>query len=700
MTLLQERLRFEPDGTVTAFSGKMELGQGLRAAYARLVAEELGVSCDSVRVVLGETDVTPWDMGTFGSMSVEMDGHELRRAAAWARHVLLNRASQILGCSSDELTLRYGRVSTLAGKASVNLGELVAGAPLEGTIPESVPLASPTPTCPDAPLTLDAQSIVTGSAQFTGDVRLPGMLHGIVLHSPIHGATLRSIDADAARALPGVVTVIHQGDFAAIVAERTPQAIAAIHALKPVWSAPPTSRAEPLMVKMRGDAGVDQALAAGAQRLHACYVVPHVTAMPLGPSFGLVDIRPDGADIYASTQAPFRLREEVARISGLSNVHFHARLMSGGFGRHGAHDAALEAARLSKAVGRPVMVQWNRADELHAAPKRPELVARVDAALDSSGRIIAWRFSGDTNPYTYDGAGEPEGRPSVARGPASPPAAHQPPGSLSGDWSSPEGRVAMMAGRNAVPNYDVGAVQTLLHVRPAAVRTGALRSLGASPNVFAIESMMDELAYAARTDPLAFRLRHTPDARLRRVLETVGERSAWASRPQGSGRGFGVAAVLYRNTYVAEVVEVSVAGDGNVRLEHVWCAVDAGHVVHPNGARNQVEGAVQMAASWTLLEELPLCDNEVTGSTWADYPVATFLDAPRAIDIAFVGEDTTPSAGLGEPPSVPVAPAIANAVFAACGARLRRLPLRAEAVRKTLEEDKGKGTRSTRQGNQ
>jgi nicotinate dehydrogenase subunit B len=685
MSLIQERLRFGPNGTVTAFSGKMELGQGLRAAYARLVAEELGIGWESVKVVLGETDVTPWDMGTFGSMSVEMDGLELRRAAACAREELLSRASRVLGCPTSELVLRDGSVIARMGAASVSFGALVAAAPVEGNIPDDVALTSPLATCPDSPVTVDAEGIVTGKALFAGDVRVPGMLHGVVLHSPIHEATLRSIDRAAAQAMADVVAVIHEGDFAAVVAERMAQAIAAAHALKPVWSSPPAVRTEPLEVRMRDDTGVDVGLASGAQHLSARYVVPHVTAMPLGPSLGLVDIRPDGADIYASTQAPFRLRDEVARMAGLSSVHFHSRLMSGGYGRHGAHDAALEAARLSKAVGRPVRVQWSRADELHAAPKRPELVANVEAALDKDGRIAAWRFSGDTNSYAYEGAATPAGGPPWVRAASVPPTSQGHPSSQLDDWSSPVGRAAMMAGRNAGPSYDVGAADVRLRIRPAVVRTGALRSLGASPNVFVIESMMDELAHAAGVDPLAFRLRHTGDKRLRRVLETVAARSAWDSRARGGGRGFGVAAVLYRNTYIAEVVEVSVAESGSVRLERVWCAVDAGHVVHPDGARNQVEGAVQMAASWSLLEELPLHENVVTGSTFADYPIATFRDAPTAIDIAFVGDDVTPSAGLGEPPAVPVAPAIANAVFAACGARIRRLPLRADAVRQALE---------------
>ncbi len=620
MSRVEERIRLEPDGTIIALSGKVDYGQGLRAAYPRIVAEELGVDPSRVRVILGDTDVVPWDMGTFGSMSVEMDGLELRRAAAFARICLAE------------------------------------GVPVTGEIPEDLPLAKPTPTCADSPLGPYAVDFVTGRAQFVGDLRLPGMLHGRVLHPTRHGARLRSVDREAALKHPGVVAVIVEGDFAGVVAERTHQALEALAALKPVWDPPPAPRVSTTDAVMRGDPGVDEALARSRRHWKAHYFTPHVANAPIGPSVGIVDVRADEAFVYASTQIPFGLRDAVARIAGLppTQVHFRPRAMSGGYGRHGASDAAIEAARLSKAVGMPVLVQWSRADELRAAPNRPQMDATLEAALDASGRIVAWRSDVTTNSYAYDPARR-------------------------GGWD-PAQMAAMMAGRNAIPSYDLGAAEVRLHIVPASVRTGALRSLGASPNVFAIESFVDELALVAGADPIEFRLRHTRDARLRRVLETVRDRSGWARAPRGQGRGLGVACVQYRATYVAEVAEVTVSLGGAVRLERVWCAVDAGHIVHPDGARNQIEGAVQMAASWALLEELHHCDGEILATTWDDYPIATFRDAPRAIDVVFTGDDMTPSSGLGEPPAVPVAPAVANAVVAACGVRMRRLPMRVVAT--------------------
>jgi CO/xanthine dehydrogenase Mo-binding subunit len=393
---------------------------------------------------------------------------------------------------------------------------------------------------------------------------------------------------------------------------------------------------------------------------------------------GVADVRADRALLYGSTQVPFRLREQVASITGLpaDRVHFDPRAMSGGFGRHNASDATIEAARLSHAVGRPVRVQWGRGDELRAGPNRPEMTAELEAALDAGGRITGWREEIRTNPYTYDvgGDGAGAGRPPLATGSRE----------AAGPWGSPTQMMAMMAGRNAIPPYDVRRAEITLHITPGRVRTGALRSLGASPNTFAIESFMDELARAAGQDPIAFRLAQITDPRLRRVLEAVRERSGWTATPRR--KGLGVACVVYRQTCVAEVVEVSVARSGQVSVERVWCAVDPGHVVHPSGARNQVEGAIQMAASWTLLEELPHRGDEVTGSTWQDYPIATCTDAPQVIDVVFTGDDTMPSLGLGEPPAVPMAPAIANAIFDACGARVRALPIRPDAVLRALAE--------------
>jgi nicotinate dehydrogenase subunit B len=341
------------------------------------------------------------------------------------------------------------------------------------------------------------------------------------------------------------------------------------------------------------------------------------------------------------------LREETAQLLGISpeRVHVHPQMMSGLYGRGNMSDAALDAVRLSRAVRRPVLVQWTREEEFRLSPHRPTLDAEVRAALDATGAIVAWRYRARTNPHTYGGGA-----------------------------TFPR-LVELTAGRNAVPPYRLGLAEISLQVVPAAVRTGAFRSLAAAPHVFAIESFVDELAHAAGQDPIAFRLRLIDDPRLRAVVEIVRERSGWNDRPRAAGRGIGAACAIYHGTCVAQVAEVGVSASGAVRLERVWCAVDAGPLVHPDGARNQIEGGIQQAASWTLLEELRQRDGAVTTATWHDYPIATFRDAPRHIDVVFTPTPESASTGIGEPGSVPTAAAIANAVFAARGTRVRRLPL-------------------------
>jgi CO/xanthine dehydrogenase Mo-binding subunit len=477
-----------------------------------------------------------------------------------------------------------------------------------------------------------------------------------VLHPPVHGARPGRVDDEAARAMPGV-TVVRDDRLIAVVAERDQLALAALRTLDVEWDPPPGQPMAPVAFDLRKDEGVDGALQGAAQRLSVRYYAPHIASAPIGPSAAVADVRDEGVEIYAATQRPFGLRDEAAQILGLApeRIRVHPQMASGTYGRNNIQDAPIEAVRVSRAVRAPVMVQWTRADELRLSPNRPELTAEISAGLDASGTIVAWRYHERTNPHTYAGA-----------------------------WTA---RFAeMTGGRNAVPPYRVGRADIHLVIEGGVLRTGAYRSLAGAPNVFAIESTMDELAALAGVDPIAFRLRHIDDPRLRRVLETVRDRSGWPGSRAGGAtdevRGLGVASTIYHGTYVAQVAEVLVAPSGRVRLERVVCAIDPGRIVHPDGVRNQVEGGVQQTASWTLFEELSHDGGEVTATSWADYPIATFRDAPKAIDVILVPQVDAPSSGVGEPGAVPTAAAIANAVYAATGVRVRDLPLRPDRVRK------------------
>jgi nicotinate dehydrogenase subunit B len=648
---LEQRIIIERDGRITARSGKVEYGQGIRTGFAMIVAEELGVPIQRVRVELGETDSVPWDMGTFGSMSTATDGKILRRAAAFARRILLERAAVSFGIAVSQLSTKDGSVMAPDGR-SISYQELVAAEPLVGIIPEgeSVHVALP---AADSPFRLEGLAIVTGSAQYSGDVRLPGMLHGRTLHASLLGSRIATLDDQLARAVPGVVAVLREPDFVGVVAERPGAAIAAIRAIRVQWERPVAASATPFEAVLRSDPGVDEAFAVNPRKFSAHYHVPHISHAPIGPSVAVADVRETDADLYVTTQRPFGLRDEVARLLGLApeRVHVHPQMMSGTYGRGNMGDAALDAVKLSRAVKRPVLVQWGRDEEFRSSPHRPVLDAEISAALDAQGTIAAWRYRTVTNPHTYGGGG-----------------------------ALPPGILEMTSGRNAVPPYRLGKAEVLLRVTPAPIRTGAFRSLAAAPNVFAIESFMDELALASGQDPIAFRLRHIEDERLRRVLRTVREQCGWDRRSRGRGHGFGVACAIYHGTYIAEVVEITLEAAGQIQLERVWAAVDAGRLVHPDGARNQIEGGVQQAVSWTLFEELELRESEVATSSFADYRIATFQDAVREIDITFLPAQELPSTGIGEPGSVPVAAAVANAVVDACGVRVRRLPMTPKAI--------------------
>ena len=363
--------------------------------------------------------------------------------------------------------------------------------------------------------------------------------------------------------------------------------------------------------------------------------------------------RSDGTTIYAGTQRPFGLRSEVAAAIGVpeETVRVIPQMPSGTYGRNSLSDAAVEAARLSKACGRPVLLQWTREEEFAQGPARPACALDIAAGVDGDGRFVAWRYDEHTNAHGAGGARDPRVAP-------------------------------FTSGRNAVPPYTVPHQRVTLHIEPSPLRTASFRSLAAAENVFAIESLVDEIAHARNEDPLALRLRNTTDPRLRAVLGSVAERSGWKDRPRGEGRGYGMACTLYAHgTYVAQVAEVTVAPNGRVRLGRFWCAIDPGRVIDENGVRNQCEGAIVQSASWTLLEELKQRDGRVATTGWDTYPIATFRDVPAEIDIQVMGVGSEPPTGVGEPPGVPVAAAIANAIFAACGARVRELPITADRVR-------------------
>src|SRR4029077_1180090 len=395
---LEQRIRRDPDGNVTALSGKVDFGQGIRTAFAQIVADELAVPIEQVNVVLGDTDQVPFDFGTFGSHSVAQETPLLRKAAAYARQQLLVRASAKLGLPPEKLETKDGAV--VGGGKRVPYAELLDSEPLNGIIPDRVALmpderrkyaGRPMPH-------LEARDIVTGRATFVADLRLPNMGRGAMVRPPMRGAKLRSLDDAAARTMPGVIAGVRQGDVVGVVAERDEQARAAAGAVVADWHAIPVE-GPTAQVPMRSDAKVDETLRTAAIRLAQTYVLPPIASAPIGPSAAVADVRGYGATMYVGTHRPFGVREQIAKTLGIpeKKVRVIPLITSGTYGRNSAADAAIEAAILSKSSGRPVLLQWTREEEFAWSPSRPEAVLEISAGLDPDGRIVAWRYDEHTN---------------------------------------------------------------------------------------------------------------------------------------------------------------------------------------------------------------------------------------------------------------------------------------------------------------
>jgi isoquinoline 1-oxidoreductase beta subunit len=665
-------LQIGGNGRVRLQVGKVEMGQGVPSALAQIVADELDVPLSAIDLVVGDTASAPSDQGTFGSISISSIYPVLRQAAAEARETLKGLAATRLSVEPAALRTRDGRVEPIGGGAGVSYSELagerlrvvrVNAADRPGLLKPASQLhliGTPVPR-------QDIPPKVRGAAQFGIDVRLPGMLHGKVLRPPVLGATLRSVDDSAARAITGVVAVVRDEQFVGVVAEREEQALAALNALAVDWEQP----AQPLQMadidalldgqgperelRMVGD--VSAALASAATRIEARYSTPFAAHVTLEPQAAVADVRADGATVLAATQSPFMLRDEAAKLAGLrtEQVRVVTTYLGGGFGRKSIADAALEATRLSKAVGRPVRVVWSRTEEFRHGFLRPPTRHHLVGGLDAAGRAVAWQQ--DTRSglvlFTF--------LPPLLRA------------VFGADFGATSG---------AEPPYHLPHQRVSFHQRELPVLTGSWRGLGAGPNCFATESFMDELAAAAGADPLQFRLDALgpEQTRQRRVLEAAAERADWKPHTAPSGRGQGIALGTYGDTHVAEVADVAVdRASGAVRVTRVVVAMDCGLAVNPQNVAAQAEGAVIMGASMALREQITVQDGKLAPADIQSYAPLRIGDAPD-VEVVLIDTDGRPPSGVGEPPLMPAAAAIANAVFDAVGARVRDLPITPERV--------------------
>ena len=694
-------IRIDRDGTVHVSTGKVELGQGLRTAIARIAAEELDVSLERVRVHTADTDMGPVEFPTVGSMSVEHSGAAVRLAAAEARQVMLEAAALRLGAPISELAVSDGRVQVKGRRdAGVGYGELQGGRRFEREITGEARPKSPAEyriVGKPGPR-IDLEKKLTGGA-FLHDLRFPGMLFGRVVRPPSETAELTTVDLDSVRALPGVVTVVRDGRFLGVVAEREEQAERAREHLRDVcsWKVPETlpnasdliewllalpcesypvlnGTAEPRPVEPHVDP------TGAAVTLAARYARPFLMHAAIGPSAAVAQWRDDRLSVWSHSQGVAMLRLALAFVLGVEPDAIRVAHADGPgcYGHNGADDAALDAALLARAVpGQPVMLQWTREDEHLHEPYGPAMCVDLRASLDAAGDIIDW--SHETTSLTHVGRPMPSAETSQLLA-----AWH-----LAKPFARPEpaARLGHEVGihRNASPAYSFPRVRVVKRLaKTRAFRTSSLRGLGAFANVFAIESFMDELADAAGADPVELRLRHLEDGRARAVVEAAASRADWRTAG-GAGHGQGFAFARYENykAYAAVVVEVEVASDGEIRLRRAVIAADAGQVVDPSGLVNQLEGGFLQAASWTLREEVRFDTRRITSSDWETYPILGFADVPE-IETFLLDRPDQPCLGAGEATQGPTPAAIANAVFHATGVRLRRTPFTPERMRAEL----------------
>jgi nicotinate dehydrogenase subunit B len=693
---LDRWLRIAPDGTVTVLTGKVEIGQGITTALAQCVADELDVAMERVRVHRPDTDESPDEGYTAGSRSIEQSGETLRTVAAEVRALLLERASQKLGADVASLTVADGVVRARNG-AHVSYGELVDDELLAreatGTVAPKMPAArrvigTKTPR-------LDLAAKITGAPAYVQDLVLPGMLHGRIVRPASPASRLRAVDEDDLRKQPGVVAVVRDGSFLGIVASTEIAAIRALRHARRIasWEESPTlpRTTDPrYLLSEQSEEHVahetrdDAALARRGRTFSAEYSRSFIAHGALAPSCAVARMEDGRYTVWSHTQGVHPTRKELAKVLRVPVDHVRVIHMEGAgcYGHNGADDAALDAALLARAVpGKPVRVQWMRDDEFAWEPFGTATVVRVAASLDADGRVTEWKHDLWGHGHGNRPRSSPDDAASVlaARHLATPFRPTAPPRAKS---------LTTGALRNAAPLYRFPNQRIVDHyVTRQPFRVSALRSLGAHPNVFAIESFIDELAAAAGTDPIAFRLAHLDDERARAVIETVAAKSGWSSRPASGGdtlRGRGIGFARYRNAgaYFACVALVRLHQD--IRVERVWGAVDAGMAVSPDGIVNQTEGGIVQATGWTLKEHVTYDDTRVTSLGWDSYPSITFSEVPE-VDVTLIDRPEEPPLGVGEAFAGPVSAAIANAIYDATSVRLRDLPLTRERLVAAME---------------
>ena len=692
--MLDGWLRINADGTVTVFTGKVELGQGILTALAQIAAEELDIAYERVEMISADTSRSPDEGMTAGSQSVENSGTALRFAAAEAHEMLLQLAAARLGVPAGKLAVSDGTVS--AGAMQATYWELVKSVDLKREATARARPKSPAShrIVGKSIKRRDIPNKVSGAAAYVQDIRLPSMLFGRVVRPSAPGSRLENCDEAAVRAMPGVVAVVRDGSFLAVAAEREEQAIKAANALRTSakWTAgialPPQGSAlfEHLQKLPARDSVVNSKVGAPSAggpvtTIEAKYTRPYQCHASIGPSCAVAQVKDGKLTVWTHSQGVYPLRQHLARVMRMSEASIIAVHVegSGCYGHNGADDVACDASLVARATGgRPVKLQWMREDEFGWEPYGSAMVMKLQARVDASGQVVDWQHETWSHPHSTRPGGA--GSNLLAGWDIANPVPMGAP--ING--AQPAGA----ADRNAVPLYVFPNQRIILHYLPEMpLRTSALRTLGAYANVFALESFIDELAVAANADPVEFRLRHMKDPRARAVIEAAAGKAGWQAGRKGDGaRGRGIGFAQYKNlaAYVAVVADVEVdRRTGNVRVVKTVAAVDAGLIINPDGVVNQIEGGIIQSTSWSLKESVRYDERRVQTRSWADYPILTFSEVP-AVDVVLLNRPEERSLGTGEGSQGPTVAAIANAIANATGTRLRDLPFTRDKVKAAL----------------
>lgn len=638
-------LHIGENGKVTVYTGKVEVGQNIRTSLSQAVAEELHVPIENIELVMGDTQVTPFDMGTFGSRTTPTMNLQLRKVAAAARDVLIGLAAAQWNVDSQRLVAANGKVNDPQTKRSIEYAALTRGQQLTKTLPAEDPLIAPADwkVAGQSVSKVDGRDFVTGKHRYPSDQKLSDMLYGKVLRPAAFGATLVSLDTQRAEQIGA--TVVHDGNFVGVAAESSAAAEAALTAIHAEWKPEPQPSSKELFDYLRkntvegkdptGDGDrydvgeVDQALASADHRLQQTYTVSYIAHVPLEPRAALAKWDGDGVTVWTGTQRPFGVRGQLAEAFHIPEDHVRVLMPDTGSAYGGKHtgETAIEAARLARAAKRPVKVVWTREEEFSWAYFRPAGVMDVISGARNDGTITAWEFhnynSGSAGIRTY---------------------------------------------------YEIPNQRIVFHAVRSPLRQGSYRALAATANHFARESHMDELAHAVKMDPLEFRLKNLKNERLRAVFEAAAKQFGWGKR-KSPGQGFGMGGGYEKLGNIATFAEVHVdSKSGDVKVVRVVSAFECGAIVNPDNLRNQIEGSNVQGLGGALFEAIEFANGRILNGRLSQYRVPRFSDVP-ALETVLLDRKDIPSVGAGECPLVGLAPAIGNAIFDATGQRLRALPL-------------------------